>query len=238
MITKPDFLPIHTKWYSAPDRTQIGRDLSQYLTDELQRVLVHNQRASLALSGGRTPIPLLQALAQEPLPWHNIEIILTDERWVNEDHSDSNAALVKHYLLQGPASSACFIPLKNQATSANIGQQACHHALQQMKRPLDLLLLGMGNDGHTASLFPCCPELAAAMDPTNPQLCLATRPTTAIHNRINLTYTMLTQARQRILHICGDDKLATLAQAMTIRNAKKMPIFAFLQRPLSIYWSA
>ena len=68
MITKPDFLPIHTKWYSAPDRTQLSRDLSHYLTDELKRILVHNQRASLALSGGSTPIPLLQALAQEPLP--------------------------------------------------------------------------------------------------------------------------------------------------------------------------
>ena len=117
MITKPDFLPAHTKWYSAPDRTQLSSDLSQYLTDELQRVLVHNQRASLALSGGRTSIPLLQALAQESLPWQNIEITLTDERWVDEDHNDSNAALVQRYLLQGPASSACFIPLKNQATS-------------------------------------------------------------------------------------------------------------------------
>jgi 2-dehydro-3-deoxyphosphogluconate aldolase/(4S)-4-hydroxy-2-oxoglutarate aldolase len=115
MITKPDFLPAHTKWYSAPDRTQLSGDLSQYLTDELQRVLVHNQRASLALSGSRTSIPLLQALAQESLPWQNIEITLTDERWVDEDHNDSNAALVQRYLLQRPASSACFIPLKNQA---------------------------------------------------------------------------------------------------------------------------
>jgi 6-phosphogluconolactonase len=109
--------------------------------------------------------------------------------------------------------------------------------LQQVKLPFDVIILGMGDDGHTASLFPCCKELTQAMDPNNKQKCIVTKPKNAPYERISLTFSTIIKAKQLILHLSGSSKLQTFEFAMTLRDAKKMPIYAFMEQPLKIYWS-
>ena len=95
----------------------------------------------------------------------------------------------------------------------------------------------MGGDGHTASLFPCCRELSQAMDPDNQQKCIVTKPKNAPYERISLTFSTISKAKNLILHMRGSSKLNTFELAMTLKDAKKMPIYAFTEQPLEIYWS-
>jgi len=235
---KPDYLPEHVTWHSSASTQALAEHLATAIASCLTRELEHRPRVSLAVSGGRTPTAMFTALSQQPIAWRQVDITLVDERWVAEDQAGSNAALVRQHLLQNAATKANFITLFNGAPSNEAGCQGCHQQLQQLARPIDVMVLGMGNDGHTASLFPNCPNLAHAMSPTNPSLCSATTAPVEPSQRITLSGQQIHLAKHKFLHLVGDDKLQTLQQAMALRNPNKMPIFAFLQRPLSVYWSA
>ncbi|MDP6968557.1 MAG: 6-phosphogluconolactonase [Gammaproteobacteria bacterium] len=235
---KPDYLPQHTQWHAGDSAIELAQDLANAVAECLRQALATRPRASLAVSGGRTPTTMFAALSQEDLEWQRVDITLVDERWVDEHEVGSNAALVRAHLLQNAAASANFIPMYNGAASNTQGCQACHEQLQAIARPVDVMILGMGNDGHTASLFPQCPNLAHAMATDNPLLCNATRAPVEPTQRITWTGQQIHLARHKFLHLVGNDKLTTLQQAMHLRSPSKMPIFAFLQRPISIYWSA
>ena len=103
--------------------------------------------------------------------------------------------------------------------------------------PFDLIILGMGGDGHTASLFPCSEELPIGMDLNTKSHLVATTPKTAPHERISLTAKSIFEAKRVILHLNGSAKLHTLEEAMSIRDSSKMPIYAFLEQGLDIFWS-
>ncbi|MGI0118078.1 6-phosphogluconolactonase [Zooshikella sp. RANM57] len=214
------------------------------LTDNIKETLqvglnTHNQ-ATLVVSGGSTPIPLFNVLAGCNLNWANVNITLADERWVDENHADSNAQLVKTQLLQKKASAARFIGLKTPAVDVDSGLNACSSALKKLPQPFDVVILGMGNDGHTASLFPNTATLKEGLNPTTHKLCLSCQPTTARHQRITLTYPLLSSAKQVILHIVGEDKLLTLQKALAAEDPTDMPIRAFLKDPsinFVVYWS-
>jgi 6-phosphogluconolactonase len=180
---------------------------------------------------------MFQALSNMPLDWQRVDITLVDERWVAEDEDGSNAALVKANLMQNLASKANFIAMYNGAINNLAGVQQCQQDLAAMSRPVDVMILGMGNDGHTASLFPNCPNLQQAMAADNPALCAATTAPVEPTQRMTWTGQQIHLARHKFLHLVGDDKLDTLAQAMQLRSQSKMPIFAFLQRPIDIFWS-
>ena len=235
---KPNYLPKHVTWHYENTAITLAESLARAIAQCLNQALQHRPRASLAVSGGRTPSAMFTALSQQNIAWHRIDITLVDERWVDESHSASNAALVRQHLLQNAASAAHFTPLFNSAASNLDGCLDCHQQLSNISRPIDVVVLGMGNDGHTASLFPNCPHLAHAMADTNTSICAATTAPTEPQQRITLTAQQLHLARHKFLHLVGADKLQTLQQAMHLRSPSKMPIFAFLQRPLSIYWSA
>ncbi|SVC66713.1 uncharacterized protein METZ01_LOCUS319567, partial [marine metagenome] len=150
---------------------------------------------------------------------------------------DSNELLVRKHLIKNKATQVKFFPIKNSAKSAEEGQILHEQILQQVKLPFDVIILGMGDDGHTASLFPCCKELTQAMDPNNKQKCIVTKPKNAPYERISLTFSTIIKAKQLILHLRGSSKLQTFEFAMTLKDAKKMPIYAFMEQPLKIYWS-
>lgn len=235
---KPNYLPEHTHWHTSDSSANLAVNLAQAIADCLRQALAEQSRASLAVSGGRTPTVMFAALSEQELDWSRVDITLVDERWVAEHETGSNAALVREHLLQNAAASANFVPMYNGAASNQEGCQTCHEHLQQMSRPIDVMILGMGNDGHTASLFPECPNLAHAMAENNPLLCSATTAPVEPTQRITWTGQQIHLAKHKFLHLVGDDKLITLEQAMQLRSPAKMPIFAFLQRPISIYWSA
>lgn len=210
---------------------QLAEAVYQALADDLS----HQERALLVVSGGSTPVPFFKALAQKPLEWARVDITLADERWVDEQSSDSNAKLVRDNLLQGPAAAANFVPLTSDAGTPEEGVAAVAEATAGLAWPASVVILGMGGDGHTASLFPDSQELDLALSTDEPLV--AVRTPSQPQPRITFSADRLHQAKRHILHITGDDKRAVLANAMSGDDVRTLPIRAFLSCPLAIYWA-
>ena len=130
-----------------------------------------------------------------------------------------------------------FVPLKNDAQSAKEGVPLSEEALKNIAMPFDIIILGMGTDGHTASLFPCSDELPVGMDLNTMSNLVAITPKTAPYERISLTAKSIFDAKKVILHINGSAKLHTLEEAMNLSDSSQMPIYAFLEKGLDIFWS-
>lgn len=212
--------------------------LADDVAERLSAALAERGRASLVVSGGSTPIPFFEALAQTALAWSQVVITLADERWLDAEAERSNERLVRQHLLQGPASEATFISLKQSHDSANAGQSLAETALGELPWPVDVLVLGMGNDGHTASLFPDAPELSSAMEMGQSNRCVAMHPPSQSEPRISLTRQALSESRWIALHLRGHDKLETLDSAVAdLASVTQMPIRAFLAQGLTLYWS-
>lgn len=236
-MSKP-LLPSGVFWHPAATPADLARKLAEQIVLILRQRLDAAPRASLALSGGSTPILLFKALAQQVLDWQRIDIVQVDERWVAPSHPDSNSAQIREHLLQGRAVVARFYPLYEKVASPSAGLGAVCQRLESLSWPLDVVVLGMGNDGHTASLFPDAPELVAAMAEHNGSKLAAITPPQQAQARITLTRSAIAGARHCILHIQGDDKLATLTKALAEPdNWAQMPIRAFLRSGLHIFWS-
>ena len=165
---------------------------------------------------------------------------LADERWVEASSADSNERLVRNHLLQNHATEARFIGLKTPAASAESGAEQCQQQLSALPDSLDVVILGMGEDGHTASFFPGAIALSRALDPQTTIDCLALTPSTAPHERMTLTLPRLLRCDQLYLHLCGNAKLSVLDQARQSGPVEEMPVRAVLrqsQSPLAIYWA-
>jgi 6-phosphogluconolactonase len=181
--------------------------------------------ASLLVPGGRTPTVLFRCLRRHPIAWQSISISLTDERWVAPDHPDSNARLVNSELLADAAASAQFIRLHNAAPTAGQGAAASWRGLASMPRPFDVVVLGMGDDGHFASLFPQSPGLAAALESGAEPGCVPMRAPAAPVDRISLNLAALAQSRRLFLFITGERKLDLIQSA---GRRAQLPIDALL----------
>ncbi|AFP31361.1 6-phosphogluconolactonase [Marinobacter sp. BSs20148] len=231
-------LPNGVFWFQAATPADLARKLAEQIALILRQRLEAAPRASVALSGGSTPILLFKALAQQVLDWQRIDVVQVDERWVDPSHPDSNSAQIRAHLLQGGAAVARFHPLYENVASPSAGLGAVGQRLESLNWPLDVVVLGMGNDGHTASLFPDAPELVAAMAEHNGSKLAAITPPQQAQARITLTRSAIAGARNCILHIQGDDKLATLSKALIEPdNWAQMPIRVFLRSGLHIFWS-
>jgi 6-phosphogluconolactonase len=231
-------LPTGVFWYRAATPADLALKLAEQIVLMLRQRLDAAPRASLALSGGSTPVLLFKALAQQALDWQRIDIVQVDERWVEPSHPDSNSAQIREHLLQGGAAVACFHPLYENVASPSVGLDAVCQRLESLSWPLDVVVLGMGNDGHTASLFPGAPELAAAMAQHNCSKLAVITPPQQAQARITLTRSAIAGARHCILHIQGDDKLTALNKALVEPDSwAHMPIRAFLRPGLHIFWS-
>lgn len=195
--------------------------------------------ASLVVSGGRTPMGFFHLLSQQMLDWSKVSITLADERWVDADHADSNEKLVRANLLINEAHQATFIGLKNSAADAIVGEPEAEQALAAVGK-FTVLILGMGDDGHTASLFPGADALALGLDMDSGRTCIGVTPTAAPHQRISMTLPRLLDSQQIIIHISGAGKQQVLEQAQAGDDVEALPIRAILkqqQAPLAIYWA-
>ncbi|PCI62781.1 MAG: 6-phosphogluconolactonase [Gammaproteobacteria bacterium] len=207
-------------------------ELDQVFADQIAKILINaieiNGKASIAVSGGSTPKGFFQALSQQALAWDKVTVTLADERWVDENSEASNTRLVKNHLLQNNAAAAHFFDLK---ISDNLDEQTLYQLKSQAKEqilPFDVLILGMGEDGHTASLFPCSDEIEQALSLQNNAELMSVQPKTAPHQRITFTLASLLKAKHIYLHLCGESKQKVLQQALAADDVFMMPIRAFL----------
>ena len=224
----------------ASPQDQIAR-LLQAISSALSADIAQHGRALLAVSGGRSPIPLFHALAQAPIDWPRVTLTLVDERVVPADHPDSNAALVRTHLLTGAAVQARFLPLVDDAQDRTGCVTRTNAQFRAVAQPISIALLGMGDDGHTASLFPDAPELNAALDPACPDAYVAiSPPPPAAHGRISLSLAALLQSRRLLLSIAGEAKRAVFEQASAPPPSAQLPISHVIQQsqtPFDAYWT-
>jgi 6-phosphogluconolactonase len=211
----------------------------------LNEAIAERGEATFMVSGGSTPEPLYQSLSKVELDWESVYVALVDERWVDVAHDKSNEAFTLKHLIQNQAAVANLIGMKNTAETAEEGLADCESAYQQLAQPFDVTILGMGSDGHTASLFPYAQGLESALNPDSASLCAAitarqSEVTGAITNRMTLSMAGLLRSRNLLLLITGDEKLAVLRKAQAGTDVNEMPVRALLQQqqvPLSIYWA-
>lgn len=207
---------------------QAATDIAARIASLLGEAIAARGVATLAVSGGRSPRPVLEALSAVPLDWSKIVVTLVDERWVDPASADSNEKLVRDTLLQGPAAAARFVPMKNEAADAYAGQSAVETDFAALPWPFDIILLGMGDDGHTASLFPDGVELAEGLSST--ALTIAAAPPVAPHQRLSLTAHAILQSRHIFLQIGGAGKKAVYDKARAGGPVEELPIrLALLQ---------
>ncbi len=224
---------------SFANREKLVQNLAAHIGKILTEAIARRNQAGLIVSGGSSPKPLFQALAHTRLPWSKIMISLADERWVEVSDRQSNENMVRKYLLQNQAEKAGFTGLKIGSAPAGESEELCEQRLKKLPRA-DILILGMGLDGHTASLLPDAPQLAAALNLHSGCLCKAIIPAALPPQRMTLTLPALLDSRRIILYISGNNKLEVLKKAWKNGPVEEMPIRAILRNqatPLSIFWS-
>jgi 6-phosphogluconolactonase len=197
-----------------PDRDMMMLDLADQLTSELASALRRNDRVSFSVPGGTTPGPIFDVLSEQALDWDRVSVVLNDERWVPEDNPRSNTALLKKRLFVSKASAATLIPLYADAPTPEDKIEALSDGLKG-HLPLSVLLLGMGADMHTASLFPGADNLEAALADDAPPL-MAMRAEGAGEPRITLTAPVLKGAMSTHIVITGAEKRAALERAASL----------------------
>ena len=187
------------------------------IADNLQEGVRQKGSASLVVSGGSSPLPIFAALRSMDLPWADITISLVDDRLVSDDDDASNVKLLKSQLLIEVASDASFISLKDMNGEA-----------EQLSRPFDVMLLGMGTDGHFASLFPNMPDPDLAFSLEQPAQILTTPPRgNPLVPRVSMNLSMILDSQNLYLMVSGAEKQSVFAQA---EHDQDLPIHHLLKQ--------
>jgi 6-phosphogluconolactonase len=223
-----------------PDREALAAALAGEIKVDLEEAIAARGATSLVVSGGKTPARLFARLRDEKVDWTRTWVTLADERWVETTSEDSNERRVREGLLVGSAAAAHFVGLKNPAATPEAGADWVTRALTRVPHPFDVVVLGMGEDGHTASLFPGSMALARGLDPAAPPACIAVNALVAPHARVSLNLAALLDSRRIVLHIEGDAKWAVYQRARAPGTSAELPIRAVLQQkevPVDVFWS-
>ncbi|MGH8080320.1 MAG: 6-phosphogluconolactonase [Lysobacter sp.] len=205
---------------------------------ELRRDLVRHPRARLLLSGGTTPAPVYRALSRAPLDWARVDVALVDERWLLPDDPDSNAWLVRQHLLRDNAAAARFEQLTQPGRTL---EEAVAFANAHARQNASAAVLGMGEDGHTASLFPDLPALDRVFASKQPYVAIDASGAPGAKQwskRISLTPTGLAYAQSRFLLIQGQAKREVFRQALASGDAKHWPVLIGMDGDigLDVHW--
>jgi 6-phosphogluconolactonase len=208
------------------ERGTLAKTLATDVADELNRAIAAKGKATLAVSGGTTPRPFFEKLSSIDVPWNRVTVTLVDERQVPESSERSNARLVRETLLKNKAAAAQFVPLYGNAAAKDLP-------------PFDVTILGMGNDGHTASFFPGADHLAEALDSEGEDRIIEINAPGAGEPRLTFTLPSLVSSGRLKLHIEGSEKKAVLEKALTEGPEEEMPVRAILRSatPMTLYWS-
>ncbi|GGE45845.1 6-phosphogluconolactonase [Actibacterium pelagium] len=217
-----------------PDRDALMLDLAGVLAEELEMALLHEERVTFVVPGGTTPGPVFDALSVTDLDWSRVDVMLGDERWVPETSDRSNTRLLRERLLVGKAAKATLLPLYADAPQPEDKLDDLCEGIRPAL-PINVLLLGMGADMHTASLFPGADRLDEALSPNAPIL-LPMRAPGAPEPRITLTAPVLAGALSIHLLITGEEKRRALETAKATSNLRDAPVAAVLN-DATVHWA-
>lgn len=226
------------KLLEFPDRAEASVAAAGLVADSIRTGLDRQDRCSIVVSGGSTPGPCFDALSKMPLDWPGVTVIPSDERWVPPDHPDSNERLIRERLLVNRAASGQFLPLYRKGVEAFEAPPLIEQDLAALGTPLSCALLGMGEDGHFASLFPDFDGLEQGLDPASKALCMIVRTAGSPHVRVSLSLAFMLQSGALVLLIFGRAKRLVLETAATGNTG--YPVESLLRwssRSLKVVWA-
>lgn len=217
-----------------PDAEMMTMDLADILASELNDALHNKERVTLVVPGGTTPAPIFDILSGVHLDWARVNVLLSDERWVPENHARSNSRLLREHLLVDQAAAATLIPLYLENETPEAALPELSKAIGPLL-PIDVLLLGMGQDMHTASLFPKADNLEDAFAPNAPLL-LPMRSKTTPEVRVTLTAPVLHGAMKTHIVFTSKSKNKALKAAHKLKDPMLAPISGFL-KDSTVHWA-
>lgn len=220
----------HPVWHEAADAHVLAGLLAGWVSARLSEGLAARGRATLVVSGGNTPVPFFHALRAADLDWSKVTVTLADERAVPPTHADSNTRLVRTHLLQGRAAQAQWLPCfaaQSSLDQLDVARDELEARLSALSWPVDVVVLGMGSDGHTASLFPRSAELLNALADERERLCIVAevpRAPNAPFKRLSWTPQALLASRHLAIHTTGVAKRELLQRACASDDVREMPV--------------
>jgi len=213
---------------------QFGQRILRILTAAIEQ----KGHSSLVVSGGSTPKPLFQFLSLQALAWDKVTVTLADDRWLDNTQADSNEKLVREHLLVNKAAAANFVSLLTQDDDATDAEEEISRRIDAIDDEFDVLILGMGEDGHTASLFPCSAQIAAGLDLNRTLSAIATQPSTAPYQRMSMSLAKIIKAKNVFLHLTGEKKRQVLSSAIADYSILEKPIKAVCENTdVSLMWA-
>ncbi|TWI36643.1 6-phosphogluconolactonase [Mesorhizobium tianshanense] len=225
-------------WHAFAERQDLAAALAGHVAGRLTNAIAERGTGLLAVSGGTTPAKFFASLSSIPIAWNKVTVTLVDERCVPAASARSNAGLVAANLLQNAAAAARFVPLYQEAASIEDTSETDSRMLRSLPWPLDVVVLGMGTDGHTASFFPDADNLEKLLDASSEMVVLPVNATSAGEPRLTLSLARIVEAGFVALHIEGEDKRKAFESAMGAGTRK--PIRAVLdaaERPVEVFWA-
>ena len=215
--------------------------LAREIVERLTAAVARKGYASMIASGGTTPGAMFDILARSEAPWKNVAITLSDDRWIETASDRSNERLIRERLLLANAAAARFVPLRTAHAHAREAEQNVDDAVRAIRRPFDVALLGMGTDGHVASLIPGAAGLERALDRNDPALVRAVNPPdlAAKDERISLTLRAILDARWIVILLRGSQKRTAFQWALDGEDIREAPVRALLHQndvPVSVFW--
>ena len=225
-------------WNGFAGRQDLVAALAGNVAARLTKAIDERGTALLAVSGGTTPAKFFAALSTIPIAWNKVTVTLVDERFVPASSPRSNAGLVAANLLQNAAAAAHFVPMYHEAASIETAAASDDTALKALAWPLDVVVLGMGGDGHTASFFPDADNLPALLDPASRRIVLPVHAPSGGEPRLTLSMARIIAAGFIALHIEGEEKRTAFEDAMG--PGKHKPIRAVIDaspKPVEVFWA-
>lgn len=218
---------------------ELAEALADAVADRLAAAIEARGMALMAVSGGRTPIFFFEALSRRDIDWRNVTVTLVDERFVPPSSARSNARLVRKHLLKREAAQARFVALFHETAEVEEAARIASDEIAALELPLDVAVLGMGADGHTASFFPDAERREQLLSPEEERTVLPVHAPSASEPRLTLALPVLAAAGFTVLHIEGKEKKAVLERAMA-GGRDPLPIRTVIdhcRKPVHLFWT-
>jgi len=222
-------------WFDSREAASLAA--AERIGAALTRRLDEQGAASLVVSGGTTPAACFRELANMPIGWKDVTIVLSDERWVAPDHDDSNEKFVRDTLLTGPAHEATLLPAFQAGVTLEYRCEQLNDELRRVPFPFACVLLGMGEDGHFASLFPDAGNLDDALAADSRLLCMPVVTSASPHPRLSLTLTALSRSDEIVLLMFGDAKRGVYEAAKASDDYPVSRLLRQKRAPLHVCWA-